>query len=317
MSDAPNAWKILHVGRAPEPVSSGRGWAPEGTPPSTVNRISPSSAADVERWLVRGASRIENCDNVYLALARLLRPTGHRYRAAVVCVDGVAGEEMEFFSLLAQQRTDLDVLVYSRCENSGAVAAALQRGAVPCSAAGLGRAVEKAEAKAAVHETAEVAPRPMKAAESATAPIAPELIASTPVEPAAPAPHSVPRIAEFSEETLPEQNGHGAQEDSPSEEASRGPVRVPWVRYADAPTRRKPPTVLADKETVAPAPQAGIPAPREDSTPQRADESPDPFAPLLTEEELRALMSDDFSDLGENERKFLLGDAAERTDEGR
>ena len=65
------------------------------------------------------------------------------------------------------------------------------------------------------------------------------------------------------------------------EEGARKPARVPWLRYGDrparvAPTRREPPSQPPD-----PKPQTSAP--------------PLSYEPLLTEEELRALMSDDFA----------------------
>jgi hypothetical protein len=65
------------------------------------------------------------------------------------------------------------------------------------------------------------------------------------------------------------------------EEDARKPARVPWLRYGDRPARVAP----ALRE---PPPQALNPNPQPPSPPRS-------YEPLLTEEELRALMSDDFA----------------------
>jgi hypothetical protein len=80
------------------------------------------------------------------------------------------------------------------------------------------------------------------------------------------------------------------------------------MRYADAPARRKPPTTPVDGQV---APLRG-----EDQAHSSTAERPDPFAPLLTQEELRALMSDDFADVSADERESLLGEEPTEPAEG-
>jgi hypothetical protein len=67
------------------------------------------------------------------------------------------------------------------------------------------------------------------------------------------------------------------------EEDPRKPARVPWLRYGDRPARVAP-------NARPPAPSLDRPAPRSVS-----------FEPLLTEEELRALMSDDIAAIAPDE----------------
>ncbi len=66
-------------------------------------------------------------------------------------------------------------------------------------------------------------------------------------------------------------------------EDPKKPARVPWLRYGDRPTRVAPTTRAPAADA---PPQVDRPAPRTVS-----------FEPLLTEEELRALMSDDITAL--------------------
>ena len=71
------------------------------------------------------------------------------------------------------------------------------------------------------------------------------------------------------------------------EEAPRKPARVPWLRYGDRPARVAP---NAREPAPEPPPSLGRPSPRSVS-----------FEPLLTEEELRALMSDDIAAIAPDE----------------
>jgi hypothetical protein len=83
---------------------------------------------------------------------------------------------------------------------------------------------------------------------------------------------------------------HGEVDDEPAEE----PVRVPWLRYEDRPTRTapKPPTVPSRKP-----PDAD----REPAAP-KADQ------PLLTEAELQALLGGDISAVTPDEPHKTAGD---------
>jgi len=62
-------------------------------------------------------------------------------------------------------------------------------------------------------------------------------------------------------------------------EGARNPARVPWLRYGDRPARVAPPHREPPPKALNPNPQTPTP--------------PCSYEPLLTEEELRALMSDD------------------------
>ena len=71
------------------------------------------------------------------------------------------------------------------------------------------------------------------------------------------------------------------------EEDARKPARVPWLRYGDRPARVAP---AARTPAPQPSPSVDRPSPRTTS-----------FEPLLTEEELQALMSDDIAAIAADE----------------
>jgi hypothetical protein len=84
------------------------------------------------------------------------------------------------------------------------------------------------------------------------------------------------------------------------EEDPRKPARVPWLRYGDRPARVAP---NARQPSPKPSPSLDRPSPRSVS-----------FEPLLTEEELRALMSDDIAAIApdESEARRPYGDESTR-----
>lgn len=347
MSDAPTAWKILHV-------------ADTGPNADQAIGASGDNGAAITA-LERLPRHVDISRNLYVAMARLIGDSQRLYRAAAVCIDGLTGEEFEFFLLLQRHRPELDVLVYSRAGNDRGIRAALERGAALWSEAGWQRVISRAgnspaTRPVALHDADRPAAKHAHEPSMAKAPEFPHAMDRPSVErsvslpaqqipppqakpPSAPAWRSTP-LETPAEPAVPNAlNSSGSADDEgtePSEyaavepaadsnghdvlrESARGPARVPWLRYADAPTRRKP-----SSEAATPPADDRPPPSRSNETRQPAevqgrttDEArPDPFAPLLTEEELRALMSDDYSDVGVEERESLLGnELAERADE--
>jgi len=112
----------------------------------------------------------------------------------------------------------------------------------------------------------EFAPRP-----AMPAPIEVRVTADPPTVQLAP-PESDPGV-----ETVEEDEAPPVEEDS--EDTPSSP-RVPWLRYADGPQRAAPP-VRKPPAPIPPAPAPSAPAPD--------------YEPLLTDEELEALLSDDIS----------------------
>ena len=90
-----------------------------------------------------------------------------------------------------------------------------------------------------------------------------------------------------------------------AEDLPEGPVRVPWLKYQDAPVRSGPKRQAVSEEEVEPVNEEEVERVIEEEV-QRAstdelrtpERSPAPaseeYEPLLTEEELRALLGDDF-----------------------
>ena len=84
-------------------------------------------------------------------------------------------------------------------------------------------------------------------------------------------------------------------QDEPDGEDAATPTRVPWLKYENKPVRRAP-------QRIAPEPTDAV-DPKERHRPDEAIARKEPSAtePLLTEEELRALIGDDISSIAPSE----------------
>ncbi len=174
----------------------------------------------------------------------------------IICLDGLGTSEFEFFSIISKLRRDLKVYVYSAAHSESRTAKAVELGA--------------------------------------TGPVTREILAELAGSP--PVPMTVETPARTSERMTDKpvsppnaQHGHASvahaiptpEQPRIDDEDAPKHARVPWLRYSDrparvAPSRREPPPQPPDPQLQAP-------------TPSRSCE------PLLTEEELRALMSDDIA----------------------
>lgn len=76
------------------------------------------ASAEFDRAIAQAGCRAERVETVYGALARLVRPEDRPALAVIVCVDALAGPELEFFVLAAQRCPDVPVYVYG-CTESG------------------------------------------------------------------------------------------------------------------------------------------------------------------------------------------------------
>jgi len=198
--------------------------------------------------------------DVYRGLALLLRRSPEPPHTAIVCIDGLAAAEFEFFSIVSKLRRDLKVYVYASARSESRIAWAVELGAKgPLTQ-------EVLEELAGSPPTPMTMKAPPQAAESVadkTKSMSPAIAQQghTSVDHAAPfAPVGQPRI---------------------DDEDARKPARVPWLRYSDrparvAPTFREPPPQASNQSSPTPAHTRS-------------------YEPLLTEEELRALMSDDIA----------------------
>lgn len=289
---------------------------------------------DIAKLLVANP-RVKRFSDPYRALAMLLRhnPHGtgfaHAASAVIVCIDDWSELEFEFFRLCRTARPEIPALVYTTLNDHRRVDCALRAGAA-------GRATEteinlllttESPAQAQSPGTAASAPPPTRLPPTAS-PKVPTLDHLEPTSTTvAPSPIAAPRAAphtslELEDDELPpldaneelltdkdaphdeELVGEDVTEESLSDDDGETPARVPWLRYNDQPLRMSPgarvpptgPTRLppengtAGNERHSAKPAAPMPAPRPGGPP-----------PLLSEEELRALLEDDVSALAPQE----------------
>lgn len=226
------------------------------------------------------------CGDVYRALARI----GKRPPAAVVAaVDWLSAPELEFFEILARSHAERPVYVVGAARARGKIDRA-----VACGASGLATLDEF---------VAELSPCAAEAADSTPSVDLSPPPASPPRErgdiPFAPTGNVFDaeldrRLSEAAESVasetddfddpsdLPERAGRMFDEgddasDDLSDDHTDTPVRVPWLTYESSPRRIPPTRVPPNGDSVEP------------ETPKDADDDP----PLLTPEELEALLADD------------------------
>ncbi len=267
------------------------------------------------------------CGDVYTGLARLMGDTDRSIRAVIISADEVGTEGDEFVRLVRRHRPDVEVMVRTRPERRTDGQSAVAAGAMVFSEFRLRQLAERLQE--------EVVRRPSFAAPPVEArrrvPETPEQEAErdTFSDPAKifrlredSAPHGTSRLDPLTEEFEAEESVEAEAPSSaaePTSAESTSPARVPWVRYNDSPVRRKPPggqTPDGSERSEAPE-TGGQPANKTeaqssdaitDAAPQQVGPAvvhEDPFGPLLTAEELNALMSDD-DDFADEERDALL-----------
>ena len=304
MPDAAKNFRILHVRRCTGgPQSTLLGGGPAAGQPGDV-ASGGGTRSQVETWIAQSGIACEECD-AYRGLARLMRDTRRVIRAVVVCADDLDRCEFDLFGLVGRYRPDVTLLAYGRTERSHDLRSALDCGALLCTQAALAR----------------LTPGPLRSADDATAPSRswlglPRLASGpsrspeqAPLPPVASAP--APSTAKTPVAPEPDTDRIASRDNGPPEqkgghepalaEPLEGPARVPWVRYGDVPVRQKP--------TDAAAPV--LPSSKETNGSEPPARPLDAYEPLLTDEELRALMSDDFEGLGVNERESLLDDESQ------
>lgn len=314
-------------GRANEnerPMSS----SPDGRP--VLLHIVPTAAADssdakaIAQWCNEAGLSVEHCPHVYLGLATILRnrnPSSGSAHAApvvgvVVHVDDLTAGEFEFFELVERNRRDVPVFVYGP-RSADKVVQALHSGA---------RGLATREALAALrsrHPERNDAVKPPDRPSTVIATDIKPVISIDPAQGDAATRLEPPR--ELSQEVAHPENQVPQSSVSPSkatpaaaapsapvsledaDENSEEPpsvVRVPWLRYNGGPERTAP------GQRVKPA--AANETPRTEDPPVELFSSPcsmsDVYEPLLTEQELAALLGDEVSDITAAERDMLAGD---------
>ena len=199
---------------------------------------------------------VRDVSDVYRALARIGSAGSNSPLAVVVCADDLTTAELEFFSIVGRIHRSVAVYVYGRSSARERIAQAIDMGAT-------GELTDDVIRTLADTTTS----TPSTGDDDAAA--APASLHSEDIEDAA---------RRFWKDQS-ESSAESTQRTGEVREPPSDPARFPWRRYEDAP-KRKPPS-------------QGQPT----SFSKREDEQPDPsipvHEPLLTDEELRALIGDD------------------------
>ncbi len=258
-------------------------------PAASSGRSATGKIAAIEQSLVASARPVQTVHSVYHAMLHLIRGSTKSYKAAIICVDGIEHAELEFFTILAQQNACPPVYAYGHERSLPKLGKAVELGAT-------GEAtLDLVQQLVAI----EVAPQPpstpdIKDPEPTT--LERQLLAATPKpEPDTTEPEpdeTAPAITDDVADQTPPPPTRQPDETEPTiADAERAdtadetetPVRVPW-RNDDTTARRAP--------RRQPPPQRTPPAANESGAEQDNASQYEP-GPLLTEDELRALIGDD------------------------
>ena len=272
----------------------------QSSPLADLVHIRPGFTGESERideLLEATGLRVAILTDIYRGLARLacLAMDGEApssLRAVLVQVDDLGPPEMEFFSITSRVLPRTPVLVYGSDRLQSRVEKALECGATD-------RASPETIARLAAGEADSTDEDP--ANRKAAAPT----LAAQPVEEgvelesdAVQEPAAFPQVV---------RDDPPPPEDQPENETTAA-TRVPWLDYENKPVRQAP-------RRTAPQPTSPV-EPKEDDQPKEASARKRPSAtePLLTEEELRALIGDDISSIAPREAapNGIEGPAEER-----
>jgi hypothetical protein len=213
------------------------------------------------------------CPDVYRGLARLGRDDDGTIRAVIVCVDTLTPVELEFFDLTSRLHRDVPVYVYGRDRSRSRIDEALAHGAraeISDDKAHdlLARLVDLDAASAVGHHDAnETTHASVQANQHTESNVPPPIV-----------------LTHDDDEADDEPSNDGRNYD---DEAPTSPARVPWLKYDGAPERSAP------EHTPPVSPK---PSDRPGASPPRRNQTD--YEPLLTDEELRALIGDDLTSLG-------------------
>ena len=266
--------------------------------PADDGRVLPNVQA-MEAILASASLKTHVYPDVYRALARLCASEASglhnalRTRAVVVCMDDVGSAELEFFTLLKRLRSGLPVYVYGDGRHESKLAEAVKLGAAGLATEAVIRSIA-AEAEQPTIESPKEPDEPTQVDEppilQAEAETAPESLAES--EPLQPSPSDVDEQEIPDDYDSPPTADTPAESDPPNAKPAAEPVRVPWLRYGDKPTRKAP-------RREAPRPPQRPPA---EPTPRDLPDMPDD-EPLLTSAELEALLGDDIAAIAPKERQ--------------
>jgi hypothetical protein len=181
----------------------------------------------------------------------------------------MCADQFEFFQLAARHHRSVPVYVYAHPQAQSKIDLALRSGA---------RDSIRADAVDRMLPHRSLAGAVVGSEETSTAVVS--------LEPAAAEP--VARVPADEPAARARSDGRRAEEPSLDNEEPASPVRVPWLRYDGGPTRIPPQPTAATTGTGEP--EAGEP------------EACEPEPPLLSPEELRALIGDETADDSGNGR---------------
>ena len=280
--------------------------------------------------------RIERRPDVYSALARMLAAKSHPPQHVLVSVDELLPGESEFFDLLARHFPGVPIrrhgCQYARLdapESGSAIAAPVIERTPPRVAESMPRDPVPFPSRAPMHDqrgSVETQPAseaqeaekravdigsaptvPIESTESARVePSEPCLLQESPIEPDGDFEKDVPHAQQSERErtfATPMDSPSGEMipdEGDPDPDGSQS-ARVPWKSYDSRPKRLPP-----GSSPPSPRPAAGA----EPLVHDNGDTTFDRYAPLLTPEELDALMFDDheLTALDSDERRSLIAD---------
>jgi hypothetical protein len=257
-------------------------------PKSTLNqeprvlhiRSSPSERAEgIDACLAGGPLDVDVCTDVYRGLARLCADKAYTPHAVIVDVSGLGPHEMEFFSLLPRVRRGLSAYVYGDQWLESRIAKAIELGADGRATEEIFRSIAEAQSGGGFTDLQSEPPPSLETSETPP-PSRPPVVESPIAQVSTP----IPAAADDAEVE------EGEVDDEPAEE----PVRVPWLRYEDRPTRTAP------KRPAKPS--------RKPPDSQREPAAPKTDQPLLTEAELQALLGGDISAGAPDEPHKTAGD---------
>lgn len=245
--------------------------------------------------------------DVYRGLARLCSADSstskwpRQWRAVIVCVDNLAPAELEFFSVLRRKHPNVPVYVYGMEHFESRIQQAIGRGATGRVNEAVIRQLADA-ARAGATETRELSGEASEVA-AASLPCEPRILSDEPETAEAAIRIADELEVDTPEESevedlgtrAPEQEGDSSETESCEEEDAeldaddddevRGPARVPWLGYSNGPARRSP---------------GRTPPPVEASPPKAKgvdEEARETCEPLLTEDELQALLGGELDDI--------------------
>jgi len=217
----------------------------------------------------------DECEDIYRALARLCRPDGASIDTVLVALDGLLSDEFEFFALARRYRPDVTTYVHARNDPRNRIALAIERGAA-------GELTEEVLSRLRGRCSSSDEPIPGHPHDDDPTPQdqQPATLGQN-TEP------DQPQGALADQETLDLAGAPNHEESAPPDAADQecsAPVRVPWLSRENAPRRIRPAagswTHGANDEP--------------DDEPAAKATTPDALSePLLTQEELAALISDE------------------------